>query len=92
MLDNVRAARILILPPERWTTSGDRGQREGHVTHTTTTSTAVKAVPASGAGALSGFEFRCEACAEVARFSFRSMTEAHAVAHVNYMLHKEQGR
>ena len=60
--------------------------------HSSSTSTAVVAVPASGPGALAGFEFRCEDCAEVAAFSIRSMTESHARDHVAYMIRAEAGR
>ncbi len=57
--------------------------------HTNST-TAVEAVPSSTFG--TAFEFRCESCAEVARFSERVLAEAHAEGHVSYMIRKEADR
>jgi hypothetical protein len=59
--------------------------------HSSATSTQVVPVPASEPGALAGFEFDCEDCAEVARFSLEGLALEHARAHVAYMLRKEQG-
>lgn len=57
--------------------------------HTTSTTGTVLPVGPSGPGALGGFEFRCGACAEVARFAFESMTLSHAADHFRYMASRE---
>ena len=58
--------------------------------HSTSTTPAITAVGPSEPGALGGFEVRCPDCAEVARFSLRSLADQHARDHVAFMLRKEQ--
>jgi len=53
-----------------------------HIANTITGT--ITAVAASQAGALPGFEFRCE-CGEVAGFSVEGMARDHAIGHANYM-------
>lgn len=55
----------------------------------TTYAGSIEAVPASGPGALAGFEFRCAGCVERAAFTSAQMTRDHAIAHTRYMRERE---
>lgn len=49
--------------------------------------TTITAVPATEAGALSGFEVRCS-CGDVHRLAFGQMAAEYAAGHVAYMAKK----
>ena len=47
------------------------------------------AAAATQLGALDGWKFLCECCAEMATFSVEGMARDHAMSHTNYMAEKE---